>query len=292
MEEFNDIGQQLRAYRLDSGLRAEEVAVRLGVSRATLYRYEKGEVVKLEIVKRLAELLGISTISLLGIGIEYYRNPVGFFKRIRLIEQNADKIVTLCWPTCFLTSSEAFDKAVFVVHRELIEFGRDDDGARSAAAQVTNLLIARKRVYASRRPGIIAIIPELAIERLVEVGIGGDIAKDEKTATMCRAAAREEAEHIAKLMEAEPMGIQVALLSRYQPNTRFEIFYCGKNSTIAINPFLPDAHPSTQNGVAMVTTASEAIAAHQRVAETCWQQSLHGPIAAARVREIAGQAIG
>ena len=43
---FTEIGQQLRAYRLESGLRAEEIAARLGVSRAALYRYEKGEVIK------------------------------------------------------------------------------------------------------------------------------------------------------------------------------------------------------------------------------------------------------
>ena len=64
---FTEIGQQLRAYRLESGLRAEEIAARLGVSRAALYRYEKGEVIKLDTIKRLAELLKFSPLSLLGI---------------------------------------------------------------------------------------------------------------------------------------------------------------------------------------------------------------------------------
>ena len=72
---FAEIGQQLRAYRLESGLRAEEIAARLGVSRAALYRYEKGEVIKLDTIKRLAELLKISPLSLLGIGVEYYNRP-------------------------------------------------------------------------------------------------------------------------------------------------------------------------------------------------------------------------
>jgi transcriptional regulator with XRE-family HTH domain len=67
---FADIGQQLRAYRLESGMRAEEIAVRLGVSRAALYRYEKGEVIKLETIRRLAELIKVSPLSLLGVGIE------------------------------------------------------------------------------------------------------------------------------------------------------------------------------------------------------------------------------
>ena len=32
--QFEEIGQQLRAYRLESGMRAEEIAARLGVSLA------------------------------------------------------------------------------------------------------------------------------------------------------------------------------------------------------------------------------------------------------------------
>ena len=83
---FTEIGQQLRAYRLESGLRAEEIAARLGVSRAALYRYEKGEVIKLDTIKRLAELLKISPLSLLGIGVEYYNRPVGYLERIRQVE--------------------------------------------------------------------------------------------------------------------------------------------------------------------------------------------------------------
>lgn len=51
---LGEIGQQLRAFRLESGMRADEIAARLGVSRAALYRYEKGEVIKLDTVQRLA----------------------------------------------------------------------------------------------------------------------------------------------------------------------------------------------------------------------------------------------
>src|SRR5208282_2295931 len=90
---FTDIGQQLRAYRLEAGLRAEEIAARLGVSRAALYRYEKGEVIKLDTVMRLAELLKISPLSLLGIGVEYYNRPIGYFERLRQIEEGTDQII-------------------------------------------------------------------------------------------------------------------------------------------------------------------------------------------------------
>ncbi len=42
------------------------------------------------------------------------------------------------------------------------------------------------------------------------------------------------------------------------------------------------------SGVAMITGADEAIAAHQRVAEAQWREALKGAVAAARVRQIIG----
>src|SRR6202167_6493132 len=109
---FNEIGQQLRAYRMESGLKAEEISPRLGVSRAALYRYEKGEVIKLDTIKRLAELLKISPLSLLGIGVEYYSRPIGYFERIRQIEETADQILQLHGPVCYLSTSDAYDRTM------------------------------------------------------------------------------------------------------------------------------------------------------------------------------------
>src|ERR1700759_2564520 len=101
---FAEIGQQLRAYRLESGLRAEEIAARLGVSRAALYRYEKGEVIKLDTVKRLAELLKVSPLALLAIGVESYSRSAGYFERVRQIEESADQILLAFSPYSFLTT--------------------------------------------------------------------------------------------------------------------------------------------------------------------------------------------
>ena len=102
---FADIGQQLRAYRLESGLRAEEIAARLGVSRAALYRYEKGEVIKLDTIRRLAELLKISPLSLLGIGVEYFSRPVAFQERLRQVEEQADQILMVGGAVCYPTTT-------------------------------------------------------------------------------------------------------------------------------------------------------------------------------------------
>jgi transcriptional regulator with XRE-family HTH domain len=113
---FNEIGQQLRAYRMESGLKAEEISARLGVSRAALYRYEKGEVIKLDTVNRLAELLKISPLTLLGIGVEYYSKPVGYMERIRQIEETSDQILQVFGPICYLISSDQYDNLLAQIY--------------------------------------------------------------------------------------------------------------------------------------------------------------------------------
>src|SRR5690242_20519037 len=156
---FTEIGQQLRAYRLESGLRAEEIAARLGVSRAALYRYEKGEVIKLDTIKRLAELLKISPLSLLGIGVEYYNRAIGYFERVRQIEETADQILQLFGPVCYLTTSDAYDAALSQAFEEGSEqAGPDSAAMRGVAEQVLGILSSRKRMYMLRRPTIIAMI--------------------------------------------------------------------------------------------------------------------------------------
>ncbi len=284
---FTEIGQQLRAYRLESGLRAEEIAARLGVSRAALYRYEKGEVIKLDTVKRLAELLKISPLSLLGIGVEYYNRPVGYFERIRQTEESADQILQVFGPLCYLTTSEAFDSVLAEAYDEVVE---QTDGERSnvraTIEQVQGIMAARKRIYSMRRPGIIAIISAASIQRLLEGGIAAIMALPEPLRRRCRQVAAAEVANIATMMEAEPMGLQFGVLPHAEPTSAFKILRARDRATLAINPFRSDGLPSVQTGVAMITGAEEAVATHQRIAETMWRESLKGSAGAAQIRRM------
>jgi len=284
---FTEIGQQLRAYRMESGLRAEEIAARLGVSRAALYRYEKGEVIKLDTIKRLAELLKISPLSLLGIGVEYYNRPVGYFERIRQIEETADQILQVDGPVCYLTTSEAYDSALAAAFEDAAEqAGAERATMRANAEQVLGILAARKRMYTMRKPSIIAMIPGSGVRQFLEQGVGGSIVRSDRTRRLCRQVAATELDHIAAMMEAEPMGLQFGLLPLTEPAGSFQILRARDRATLAVNPFRSDTHPPAPAGVAMITGADEAIAAHQRVAEALWREAVKGATAAARVREV------
>jgi transcriptional regulator with XRE-family HTH domain len=284
---FSDIGQQLRAYRQETGLRAEEVAARLGVSRAALYRYEKGEVIKLDTVQRLAELLKISPLSLLGMDIEYYARPAGFFERLRQLEDSAEQVLQVDGGLCYLTTGEAFDAAIAEAFGELSEqAGTDRASHRAAVEQLLGVQAVRKRAYGARRPAISCIVVTSRLAALLEGGFVAGTGLSERTRRLCRRAAEAEVERIAGLMESEPMGLQFGLMVGNEPSASFMLLRGRDRASLAINPFRPDCPPFASTGVATITTADEAISAHQRAAEALWREALKGTAAAAKLREL------
>lgn len=287
---FAEIGQQLRAYRLESGLRAEEIAARLGVSRAALYRYEKGEVIKLDTIRRLAELLKISPLSLLGIGVDYFARPIAFFERLRQVEEEADQILLVGGAVCFQTLTEAFEGALAEAWTEMADAAPDRIQARAAAEQALGLFASRRKLYQARKPTIIGILSEAALRQFLQDGVAGGLDVPERTRARCRAAALNEAENIAALMESVPIGIQLGLSAGPAPAGAFMVLR-GRDRAHAVgSPFPPDAGPFGAIGIATLTAADEAVAVHQRVAEATWRDALKGAEAAARVRALVQEA--
>src|SRR5579872_4093492 len=145
---FDDIGNRLKAFRLGSGLSAEEIAAKLGISRTALYRFEKGELAKIETLEKLAELLQVSVPTLLGVGVEYISSAISYFERMRQIEETAEHIIVLAGPISYVLASDGFDRTLGDVLRESVPDGivhRD-----RAAAQIDELMAVlhqRKECY-------------------------------------------------------------------------------------------------------------------------------------------------
>jgi hypothetical protein len=250
-----------------------------------LYRYEKGEVIKLDTVNRLAELLKISPLTLLGIGVEYYAKPVGYMERIRQIEETSDQILQVFGPVCYVITSDQYDSILAQVFEENAEaMGPERGMARAAAEQLLGVMISRKRMYASRKPSIIGILTQGSIQKFLADGVAGTAAMSDRLRTAAREVALREMELIANLIESEPIGLQLGLMASGEPNGPFTLLRSRERATLAINPFAADASPMTQSGVAMITGAEDAVAAHQRVSEIAWREAVKGAAAAEKVR--------
>jgi transcriptional regulator with XRE-family HTH domain len=277
---FDDIGNRLKAFRLGSGLSAEEIAQKLGISRTALYRFEKGEVAKIETLESLAELLKVSVPTLLGVGVEYVASAVSYFERMRQIEETAEHIIVLAGPISYVLASDGFDHALGEILRESLP---DSVGKREPAlAQIDELmevLRQRKETYRRRQPAIVNLISASEMGRFLRNGLVGKIDLPDKLRRERRALALAEAAHFTALMENEPIGVQIGIVLDTLPHTSFQIFRQPDRQILALSPFRLGEEPNIRVGVAMITSAPEALALHEKMARDLWASALKGPAA-------------
>ena len=287
---FDDIGNRLKAFRLGSGLTADEIAKRIGISRTALYRFERGEVTKIETLERLAELLDVSVPTLLGVGVEYVASAVSFFERLRQIEAESEHITVLAGPVSLLLASDDFDESLTEVLSESIPDqmeGRDQ--ALQLLADLIPILHQRRETYRRRRPGILNLISGAEIDRFLRNGLVGRMDLGETVLAERRACARAEAEHLARIMETQPIGVQIGIVPGTLPHASFQIFRQPDRKILTLSPFRLGEHPNVLGGVAMITSAPEALSLHERAVEDMWHRALKGPDAARFMRELISQ---
>jgi transcriptional regulator with XRE-family HTH domain len=284
---FDDIGNRLKAFRLGSGLSAEEVAKRIGISRTALYRFEKGEVVKIDTLEKLAELLQVSLPTLLGVGVEYIASAVTYFERMRQIEETAEHIIVLAGPLSYLLASDAFNAALGQLLSESIPESVDDRArAEAEVEEIMAVLTQRKETYRRRQPGVVNLIAASEITRFLINGMVGRLDLPENVRRERRALARAEVEHFARIVEREPIGVQIGIVPETLPHTGFQIFRQPDRQLLSLSPFRLGEEPNVRVGVAMITSAPEALALHHRAAEGMWGRALKGASAAAYLREL------
>jgi transcriptional regulator with XRE-family HTH domain len=284
---FDDIGNRLKAFRLGSGLSAEDVAKRIGISRTALYRFEKGEVVKIDTLEKLAELLQVSLPTLLGVGVEYIASAVTYFERMRQIEETAEHIIVLAGPLSYLLASDAFNAVLGQLLKESIPENVDDRArAEAEVEEIMAVLTQRKETYRRRQPAIVNLIAASEISRFLINGMVGRLDLPDKLRRERRALARAEVGHFARIMQDEPIGVQIGIVPETLPHTGFQIFRQPDRQLLSLSPFRLGEEPNVRVGVAMITSAPEALTLHHRAAEGMWQRALKGGAAADYLRKL------
>lgn len=285
--QYEEIGQRVRAFRMASGYSADEVAQRIGISRTALYRVEKGEIAKIDTLERLSELLEVSMPTLLGVGIEYMASAVSYFERTRQLEERADQIIVLASPVSFLLASDQFPAAL---EKSLRESVPDDYPQRAKylkdVAQVMEILAVRKQTYTRRRPSIVNLISTEQIERFLKMGLMGRRDLPEGVRQERLAWARAEIEHLAMQLEADNLGVQIGLATDILPHNGFQIFRQADRSTLTISPFRLGEQPNIRVGVAMLTSAPEALKLHEHIVKEAWRTAIKGQEAAEHLRRL------
>jgi transcriptional regulator with XRE-family HTH domain len=282
---YREISDRLKAYRLGSGLSADEIATRAGISRAALYRFEKGQLAKIETLEKLAALLEVSMPTLLGVGIEYMPSPASYFERMRQIEVEAKHISVIAGPIPFLLSSDKFSEMLPTVLRESVpEHLSNRNDHLVQIDRIVESLSARKVAFRSRQPGILNLISAREVRRLLRNGLVGNSQIGGAELIHRRELAREEVSHLISVIEDEIVGNQIGILTESLPYTGFQLFRMLDRKILAISPFRLGVQPNIRVGVAMITSAHDAIKLHEIATQQMWRDALKGLEAAAHLR--------
>ncbi len=271
---------------------ADEIARRVGISRTALYRFEKGELAKIETLEKLSELLNVSMPTLLGVGIEYMPSAVSYFERMRQFEETAEHIMVLSGPISFLLASDRFLEMLRQVLTESLPLNIPDrEKTLAQVDQIMDILAQRKATYRRRKPGILNLMSAREIRRFAQSGFVGNPSITGAELAGRKALARAEIEHFAKVIEEDAIGVQIGVVTESLPHTHFQIFRMAETKMLTLSPFRLGEQPNIRLGVAMITSAPEAIALHEKTVSEMWRGAIKGPEAAAHLRGLLDQPV-
>ncbi|POF32701.1 helix-turn-helix protein [Roseibium marinum] len=265
----------------------DQLAKTLKISRAALYRAEKGEIRKIEMLTSIADVLGVSLTSLMGVEVEYLSTSISFFERMRQIEEESQQLIGMFSPVSYLLTSDQYDSMLYEALLESISRNRGDKvELRNDIDLLMEILKKRKTSFHLRRPLIASIISLMDIERFLIFGVVGRHDLDPKTVEKRRQVAYAETERILGMFRSPEIGVQIGLVREPIPTTSFQIFRQESRSLVAVSPFRLGDQPNTRIGVGLITGAPEALTLHEKIAEELWSEAEKGEQAAKSLEEI------
>jgi transcriptional regulator with XRE-family HTH domain len=282
-----EIGGRLRAYRLGLNLSALEVAERIGISRAAVYRLEKGELVKIETLQKISELLDVSLAALLGAGVEYYSNAIAFFERMRQLEKNVVHVTGNFSPFSFLLVSDAYMEHLKAALLEAIP--DRSNGHKDAAKyvhKVIEILQERREAAARKRTPVASIVGAQDIERFLRIGLVGRFELPASVQAERRAAARVEVERLVDLFRRPPIGVQLGVVDESPPTQTFQILETRDGAAVTLSPYRLGDQPNISSGIALITSAPDAVRLFRENLSAQWERAHKGEAGAKILRRL------
>lgn len=285
--DYVSIGQKLKVWRLAASLTADDVGERLGLSRAAVYRLERGAIVKVDVLRRVADLLNVSLPLLMGVEVEYYPNAADFFERMLQLEEHTEQILAHFEPVSFLLTSEEYPVHLKRMLQEAVPSEmRPDPQATKQIDDVLDVLQRRKAQFQRRRPNIVSIIGSSEIERFVHFGLVGRLNLPQSVQQTRVELAKREVQHLADLIEREPMGIQIGVVDDTLPPFAFQLFRQAHRDYVAVAAARLGELPNIRTGVGTVTASNEAVALYKKMMNELWERSHKGRDSAKLLRKL------
>ncbi|MGV8956113.1 MAG: transcriptional regulator, partial [Cypionkella sp.] len=101
-----------------------------------------------------------------------------------------------------------------------------------------------------------------------------------------RAAARAEIERLCATMERQPIGTQIGIVDGQPPSQTFQIYERDEEPAVTLSPYRLGDQPNISSGIAIVTTAPEAVRHFKETLDGQWTLAKKGVEGAEILRRI------
>lgn len=117
------IGRTIRNARLAKGLTLDELGKQVGLTKATLCKYEAGTINKIapDRLKKLSEILDV---PIMQVASTYYESDLSFADRVQKI-QAAKDLIAQCWGQNALAMIEAFSDLTSEGQTKVLDYAKD-----------------------------------------------------------------------------------------------------------------------------------------------------------------------
>ena len=158
--------------------------------------------------------------------------------------------------------------------------------ARIDVRTILDVLKQRKENYLKRQPSIINLVSGLEVERMLRSGFVGKAQLPNDQLEHRIDIARSEVSYLADLIDQSPMGVQIGVVRGALPQTGFQIFRQADRKVLTLSPFRLGENPNVRVGVAMITSAAEALLLHENAVNEMWKHALKGTAASEYLRSL------
>lgn len=279
------IGERLRAFRIGRQLNADQVAEKLGISRAAVYRLELGKIVKLETLERLADLLKVSLTSLLGSDTEYFDNALGYFERMRQLEARSTSIISYFDPFSYLLTTPEYSELFKTMLYEARP--RGFSAAQEAMEeQILSILDERKSTFFRHKFHVRSIVSLRQIERYLHLGLVGRLDLPPSVRMERALLARREIENLINIVDSTGEHPLIHLIDEALPSATFQIFEQQNTSYVAISPYRLGELPSLHVGIASVTSSTQAVDMYKGMSADLLSRAYSGRDATKKLQQL------
>ncbi len=201
--------------------------------------------------------------------MEYYSTPMGYFERMRQVEEQSDQVIAHFAPLSYLLTSDGYPSYLRQTLAEVLPAEIDDrPKALMEIDAVIEILNERKKARKQRGLSIINFVNVLEIERWLKLGVVGRFGLCGDELAKRRMAARSEVEHLIALIESEPMGVQIGLIEETLPNTTFQLFRTPEKTLLGLSPYrLGGELPNLRSGVATLTADEQPVRLYENICQ-------------------------